>query len=57
MEDKKILQKRIISKISMIDFYIEYSYKMKYISEKLALKKAHELNIITKMLYGWVNNG
>jgi hypothetical protein len=55
VSDRLMLQKKIMSKISMIDFLIEYAYKMKYISEKQALRKSHELNVITKMLYGWIN--
>jgi hypothetical protein len=56
ISDRENVQKKIISKISMLDFYLEYAFKMKYISQKQATKKSHELNAITKMLYGWLNN-
>jgi hypothetical protein len=49
ISNRKATQKEIISKISMLDFYLEYAYKMKYISQKQATKKSHELNAITKM--------
>ena len=45
----------ILSKISMLDFYLEKSYKRKYINKKLLEKKVYELIAITKMLYGWNN--
>lgn len=43
----------ILSKISMLDFYLEKSYKKKYISKKLLERKIYELTTITKMIYGW----
>lgn len=43
----------ILSKISMLDFYLEKSYKKKYINKKLLERKIYELTIITKMIYGW----
>lgn len=43
----------ISSKISMLDFYLEKSYKKKYISKKLLERKVYELTTITKMIYGW----
>ena len=43
----------ILSKISMLDFYLEKSYKRKYINKKLLEKKVYELTTITKMIYGW----
>jgi hypothetical protein len=55
--ERENIQKQIMSKISMLDFFLEYSYKMKYISEKQAMKKSNELNVITKLLYGWIKNG
>ncbi len=39
----------------MLDFYLEKSYKRKYINKKLLEKKVYELIAITKMLYGWKN--
>ena len=55
-QDKLVEQQLIISKINMLDFYFEESYKKKYISEKLCLKKVQELSNITKMVYGWIKN-
>lgn len=43
----------ILSKISILDFYLEKSYKKKYINKKLLERKIYELTIITKMIYGW----
>lgn len=43
----------ILSKISMLDFYLEKNYKKKYINKKLLERKIYELTIITKMIYGW----
>ena len=45
----------ILSKISMLDFYLEKSYKKKYINKKLLERKIYELTTITKMIYGWKN--
>lgn len=53
---KKDIQLNILSKISMLDFYFEKSYKNKYISEKQCSNKCNQLLKITKMVYGWINN-
>ena len=45
----------ILSKISMLDFYLEKSYKRKYINKKVLERKVYELTLITKMIYGWKN--
>ena len=37
----------------MLDFYLEKSYKKKYINKKLLERKIYELTTITKMIYGW----
>lgn len=55
MNEKKRYQGKILSKISMLDFYLEKSYKKKYISEKLCHKKSNELLQISKMVYQWRN--
>ena len=47
----------IISKISMIDFYLEFSFQKKYISERQCKNLCEELSKITKMMYGWIKNG
>lgn len=55
IEKKKHYQNKILSKISMLDFYLEKSYKKKYISEKLCQKKCNELLKISKMVFQWKN--
>lgn len=51
--DKKI---QILTKLSMLDFYFERSYKLKIISEKVCIKKCSELTNIRKMIYGWMKS-
>ncbi len=53
LEERSKYQNQILSKISMLDFYLEKSYKKKYISEKLCQKKCNELLKISKMVYQW----
>ena len=55
-EKKKEIQKQIIAKISILDFYLERAYKKKYINEKQCLKKSNELDIITKLVHGWIKS-
>lgn len=55
-EKRTDIQKQILSKISMLDFYLERSYQNKYISEKVCLNKGNQLNRITKMIYGWIKD-
>lgn len=57
IEDNINIQKQIISKLSMLDFYLERAYKLQYISEKQCSNKSNELLNITKMIYGWIKNG
>lgn len=47
---------KVLSKLSMLDFYFEKSYKNKIISEKVCKKKCNELNKITKLIYGWIRS-
>ena len=59
---KDILKKRetqmiILSKISMLDFYLERSYNNKYISEKICINRCNHLTKITKMINSWIKNG
>ena len=56
-EPKMAVQKQIVSKLSMLDFYLERSYKLHFISEKQCLNKSNELLVMTKMIYGWIKNG
>ena len=55
-KDKRKIQIQILSKISMLDFYLERSLKNKYISEKQCLKKANQLLVITKLVHGWIKS-
>lgn len=55
-DDNKELRVRILSKLSMLDFYLERSYKNKIISEKVFNKKSNELAHITKLIYGWIRS-
>lgn len=55
-KDRRNIQIEILSKISMLDFYLERSLKNKYISEKQCLKKSNQLLTITKMVHGWIKS-
>lgn len=55
-KDRRNIQIKILSKISMLDFYLERSLKNKYISEKQCLKKSNQLLTITKMVHGWIKS-
>ena len=54
--NSKEIKISILSKISMIDFYFEYSYKKNYISLKNLNTYIFNLTKINKMLHGWINN-
>ena len=54
VSNKKEYQLKIITKISVLDFYIERLYKKQYISESTTIKYSKKLNEITKMVYGWI---
>lgn len=54
--EKKELKKIILAKLSMLDFYIERSYKNKIINEKVCKKKCRELENISKLVYGWIRS-
>ena len=53
---KKEYQINALTKVNMLDFFIERAYKLKYISEKQASNKSRELLKINKMLYAWYQN-
>ena len=55
-EDRLDLQKQIISKISMLDFYFEISYKKKIINEKKLNVLCRSVEELKKMIYGWVKS-
>lgn len=52
--EKNSYQIDVLTKLSMLDFYFEKSYKRKYISQKVFQKLMNELTNITKMMYGWM---
>lgn len=56
VSDKINIKKKILSKLSMLDFYIERSYKNKLITEKVCIKKCRELEKISKLVYGWIKS-
>ena len=53
---KRNIQVELLSKINMLDFYLERAYKRKYINEKQCLMKSGELEQISKMIYKWIQN-
>ena len=54
VKERIVYQKRIISKIKMIDFYFKMALDKKYISYKRYLKIGNYLLNIIKQLYGWI---
>lgn len=56
MEDRLVFQKRILSKLSMLDTYLEFSYNHKCISLKKMQRGARYLSVIRKMVYGWLKS-
>ena len=54
VKERIVYQKRIISKIKMIDFYFKMACDKKYISYKKYLKIGKFLLNIIKQLYGWI---
>ncbi len=56
IKEKIRIQKNIIVKLNMLDFYMERAYKKKYISEKQCLNKTNEISIINRMIYKWIKN-
>lgn len=43
----------ILSKISMLNFYLELSFKKKIINEKRVMNMSNRLLVIRKMIYKW----
>ena len=52
--NRKEHQKVILTKISMLDYYLEYLYRKKYISHKMCENKCDYLLEIKKMIYKWI---
>ena len=55
-EEKKRYQIDICARISMIDFYLERAYVLKYISEKQLYNYTRRLEEILKMTKGWMKS-
>jgi len=56
IDNNKELKIKILSKLSMLDFYLERSYKNNIISEKVLKKYSNKLASITKLIYGWLRS-
>ena len=56
MSDDKNLKIKILSKLSMLDFYLEKGFKNNIISEKVCKKKSNELSNISKLIYVWIRS-
>ena len=50
----KDVKLNILSKLSMLDFYLEYLYKKGIISDKVLKRECNLLSNIIKMMYGWL---
>ena len=46
----------LLSKVGMLNFYIEGYHKLKYISKKQVFYNAKTLEEITKVIYGWIRS-
>ena len=49
-------KQKILTKISMLDFYLEYLYTKKIINIKVFNKIANELNELSRLTYGWLKD-
>ena len=56
VDDRLYNQKVILSKISMLDFYLEISNNDEIISLKKLNQGTRLLDIIKKLIYGWINS-
>lgn len=54
VKDRQHYQRQCLTKISMLDYYLEVCFKKKYMSEKQVLKRSRKLLQINKMMYGWI---
>ena len=49
-------QHDILARLSMIDFYLERAYLLKYISQKQLYNYTKKLEVIIKMTKGWIKS-
>lgn len=49
-------QLMILTKINMLDFYLERAYKLRYISEEQCLKLCTSLTELNRMIVAWIVN-
>lgn len=55
IDDSRILiQRKILTKINMLDFFMEESYKKKYISENICIKTTRTIKELSNMVSGWI---
>lgn len=47
---------KLLTKISMLDFYFEYLFKKNIINQKVFNKLGKELNEISRLIYGWLKD-
>ena len=47
---------KLLTKISMLDFYFEYLFKKNIINQKVFNKLGKELNDISRLIYGWLKD-
>ena len=52
--NRVLYQKKIVSKLKMIDFYLKISLNKKYISYKKYQKVCNHLLDTLKLIYGWI---
>lgn len=54
ISEKKHYQVQVIAKLSVIDFYLERAYVLKYINEKQLYNYTNKLEVLIKMTKGWM---
>ena len=51
---KEKIKYEVISKLKMLNFYLERYYLLKYISKKEVMINSSKIEELTKMTYGWI---
>ncbi len=57
IDDRLDKQKEVLAKISMLDYFLEISYDKKYISLKKLTQGTKLLEIVRKLMFGWIKSG